>query len=121
MLIATAVVGAGPPSLLVEVEELPWLLAVAFEPTLARRLLVPGCMLFNSVRESWAEVIVYIVVDGKGPVRLHSREKMLYSTIPFGFGCRCPTAVTTEVGSRFEESMFGSQLIYAMSFSVTLV
>lgn len=43
---------------------------------------------------------------------------MLYSTIPFGF--IDPTVDTTEVGSIFEVSLFGSQLIYAMSSVVTL-
>jgi hypothetical protein len=59
-------------------------------------------------------------VDGNLPVRLHSCDEVLYSTIPCGLGFVDPTVVTTEAGSMLEESVFGSQLIYAMSSEVTL-
>jgi hypothetical protein len=58
MLIATAVVGAGPPSLFVAIEELPELFVEELDATFARILFDPNSMLCNNVRESWAEVIV---------------------------------------------------------------
>ena len=52
-----------------------------------------------------------MVVEGKTPVRLHSAEEVLYSTIPVGWGLALPTVSTTVVGSIFEVAVFGSQLM----------
>ena len=59
-------------------------------------------------------------VEGKLPVRLHSCDEILYIMIPCGFGFNDPTVMTTLEGSMFEVSVFGSQLIYAMSLEETL-
>jgi hypothetical protein len=103
MLMATAVVGAGPP---VGSDPDP---VVVFEAIVALTSIDPVFIEFSRFRESVAATIEYSVVDGKGPVRLHDAEYRLYNSM--AFGSTCPTVVTTDVGSMFEVALSSSQLI----------
>lgn len=115
MLMATAVVGAGPASL-VGLELLSG--AVLLIPITAAREEF-CCRLLYRLFESATDVIVYMVGNLKVPVKVHSSEKRLYSRIALGIAF--PAVITTEDPlMKPPVGLVGSQLMYAMSAEVTL-
>jgi hypothetical protein len=115
MLMATAVVGAGPSGLV----ELVLLAGSVLLIPITAPMVEFCCRLLYRLVESARDVIVYMVGNLKEPVKEHSAEVRLYSRIALGIAF--PAVITTEVAlMKPPVGLVGSQLMYAMSVVETL-